>query len=195
MIRKISRLFLEPNGFYEAVHEEGFREPLEFLLLVSAVIAVFTPIVNLLGLPSTDTSSAFKAQILAWNLTQTYLIPRLGIWAYIVEAFLIILLALLLATLLAVFIHLLYRIAGGKGSLLLGWKSACYGVGPCVLFGWVPYWSLFVASWSLILQFYSGPKVLYRLPEGRALLILAFIVGSTLLEFALASTTVGIGYR
>jgi hypothetical protein len=193
MIRKISRLFLKPDMFYEAVREEGFREPLVFILLVSAVIAVFTPVVNLLGWPSTDTSSAFQAQILAWRLTQTYLIPRLGIWAYAVEALLIVLLTLLLAALLAMFIHLLYRLAGGKGPLLQGWKSVCYGVGPCVLLGWVPYWSLFLASWSLILQFYFGPKVLYRLPEGRALLILALVVGSTLLEFALAGTTVGFG--
>jgi len=60
-----------------------------------------------------------------------------------------------------------------------------------VLLGWVPYWSLFLGAWSLLLQFYCGPKVLYRMREGRALLILAFILGATLLEFATRGTTVG----
>ncbi len=66
-------------------------------------------------------------------------------------------------------------------------------MGPCVLLGWVPYWTLFVGAWSFVLQLYYGPKVLYRMREGRALLILAFFVGATLLEFATKGTTVGFG--
>jgi len=61
------------------------------------------------------------------------------------------------------------------------------------LWHWVPYWTLFVGAWSFVLQLYYGPKVLYRLREGRALLILAFFVGATLLEFATKGTTVGLG--
>jgi hypothetical protein len=67
----------------------------------------------------------------------------------------------------------------------------CYGAGPCALLGWVPYWTLFVGAWSLVLQLYFGPKVLYRVREGRALLALAFFVGAALLEFATQGTTVG----
>ena len=43
------------------------------------------------------------------------------------------------------------------------------------------------------MQLYYGPKVLYRMREGRALLILAFFVGATLLEFASKGTTVSFG--
>jgi len=193
--KKLLRLLTEPAGFFEATRGEGFRAPLGFLLGVSAVVAIFTPLANYLGWPSTDTSSAFQAQILAWRLTASYLLPRLGHWAYVVECFLIIAFALLLAAVLSVVIHVLYRVVGGKGSLLHGWKAVCYGAGPCVLLGWVPYWSLFVGVWSLILQFYYGPKILYDLPEGRALWILVFFVGATLLEFAVAGTTVGFGPR
>jgi hypothetical protein len=60
---------------------------------------------------------------------------------------------------------------------------------------WVPYWSLFVGAWSLILQFYYGPKTLYKLPEGRAIWIMAFFVGAAILEFAMRGTTVGFGSR
>jgi hypothetical protein len=63
------------------------------------------------------------------------------------------------------------------------------------LLGWLPYWSFFMGVSSLVLQFYYGPKVLHKLPEGRALLILVFILGATLLEFALMGTTVGFGLK
>ena len=121
------------------------------------------------------------------------MLPRLGTWAYVVEAFLILGLAVVIALLLAAFIHLIYRVLGGQGSFLNAWKATCYGVGPCVLLGWVPYWTLFVGAWCFVLQPYYGPKVLYRMREGRALLILAFFVGATLLEFAAEGTTVGSG--
>lgn len=54
-----------------------------------------------------------------------------------------------------------------------------------------PYWTLLVGAWSLVLQLYYGPKVLYRMREGRALLILALFIGATLWEFATQGTTVG----
>jgi hypothetical protein len=195
MFKRLFHILTEPEEFFNAIREEGFREPLVFLLCVSAVIAIFTPLVNYLGFPSTDTSSSFQSQILAWRLTESYLLPRLGNWAYVVECFLIVGFALLLAAVVSGFIHVLYRLVGGKGSFLNGWKVMCYGVGPCILLGWVPYWSLFVGAWSLILQFYYGPKILYGLPEGRAIWILAFFVGATILEFAVSGTTVGFGPR
>jgi hypothetical protein len=195
IFKKLIKILMEPADFYTAIREEGFRESLGFLLCVSAVVAIFTPLVNYLGLPSTDFSSSFQAQILAWRLTESYLLPSIGNWAYIAESFLIVVFSLMLAAVLSGFIHVIYRIAGGKGPLLNAWKVVCYGVGPCILFGWLPYWSLFVGAWSLILQIYYGPKILYKLSEGRAIWILAFIVGATLLEFALMGTTVGFGPR
>ena len=193
MLRKLLRMLKEPEEFFEGIRKEGYREPFIFLLQVSAVIAFFTPIANYLGWPSTDRTSTYQAQIIAWRITSEQLLPRLGAWAYVVEAFLILGLALVIALFLAGFLHLIYRVLGGQGPILNAWKATCYGVGPCVLLGWVPYWTLFVGAWSFVLQLYYGPKVLYRMREGRALLILAFFVGATLLEFAIKGTTVGFG--
>jgi len=191
MSKKLFWMLREPESFFESIRPEGYRAPFFFLLQVSAVIAVFTPMVNYLGVPSTDRTSTYQAQIMAWRITSEQLLPRLGVWAYVVESILILALAALLAPLMAAFVHLLFRLLGGQGPFTNAWKAVCYGVGPCVLLGWVPYWSLFLGAWSLLLQFYYGPKVLYRMREGRALLILAFILGATLLEFATMGTTVG----
>lgn len=191
MFHKLFSMLRDPGAFFESTRPEGYRQPFLFLLQVSAVIAVFTPVMNYLGMPSTDRTSTYQAQIMAWRITSQQLLPRLGTWAYLLEAMLILALAVLLAPLIAAFVHVLFRLLGGQGPLLNSWKAVCYGVGPCVLLGWVPYWSLFLGAWSLLLQFYYGPKVLYRMREGRALVILAFILGATLLEFATKGTTVG----
>lgn len=191
MLGKLLWMLREPQEFFEAVRSEGYRQPFVFLLQVSGVIALFTPIVNYLGWPSTDTTSTYQAQILAWRITSEQLLPRIGAWAYVVEAFLILGLAVLIGMLLGGFLHLVFRLFGGQGPLLNAWKATCYGAGPCVLLGWVPYWTLLVGAWSLVLQLYYGPKVLYRMREGRALLILALFIGATLWEFATQGTTVG----
>lgn len=194
MIRELISMLKTPEMFFESIREEGCLRPFSFLLRVSIVIAVFSPIVNYLGWPSTDRTSTYQAQIIAWRITSTHLLPRLGIWAYVVESLLILVLALVIALLLTVVTHFIFRALGGQGSILNAWKSICYGTGPCAFFGWVPYWSLFVGSLSLVFQLYYGPKALYRVKEGRALLILAFFVGTALLEFATKGTTVGIGW-
>jgi hypothetical protein len=192
MIRKLVHLLARPDRFFEDVRAEGAGEPLLFFLKVSAIIALFTPIVNYLGLPSNDASAAYQAQILAWQITEDQLLPTLGNWAYVIEVFLIFGLSLLVLLFMTAFLHVVFRVLGGKGSILNAWKAACYGAGPCVILGWIPYWSLFVAVWSLLLQFYYGPKTLYRMKEGTALAILAFIVGATLLELIVKGTTVGL---
>lgn len=191
MLRKLLHMLKEPDQFFESVRGEGYGEPLFFLLQVSAVIAFFTPIANWLGWPSTDHNSAYQAQIIAWRITSDQLLPRFGVLAYVMEVFLILILAIMLAVFVSAFLHLIFRLLGGEGSSLNAWKAVCYGVGPCVLLGWVLYWALFMGAWSFVLQLYYGPKVLYRVREGRALLILAFFVGATLLELAMKGTTVG----
>lgn len=191
MFRKLFWMLREPEAFFEAAREEGYREPLMFLLQISGIIAFFTPLVNYLGWESTDMSSSYQAQIIAWRYTKGSLLPQYGYLAYLLEGLLIIALAVVIALFLTLFLHLIFRAMGGRGALLNAWKATCYGAGPCVLLGWLPYWSLLVGAYSLVLQLYFAPKSLYRLKESRALMILAFFVGSTLLEFATKGTTVG----
>jgi hypothetical protein len=191
MFKRLFKMLRNPDEFFEGVRHEGGLQSFSFFLQVSVIIAAFTPIVNYLGWASNDQSAAFQAQIIAWQITDEQLQPILGGWAYVVEAFLILVLSLLVVVFMTGFLHLIFRLLGGKGPILNAWKAACYGAGPCVLLGWIPYWSPFVAVWSLLLQFYYGPKILYRMKEGRALIILACILGVTLLELMIKGTTIG----
>jgi len=125
MVRKLLWMLREPEAFFEATRNEGWRPAFTFLLQVSAAIAVFTPLVNALGWESTDTNSTYQAQVLAWQVTRDYLLPRLGIAAYLVEALLILGLAVALALFLTAFLHVIFRALGGQGPVLNAWKAAC----------------------------------------------------------------------
>jgi hypothetical protein len=90
-----------------------------------------------------------------------------GVYAYLIEAVLIFGSAVSILLLLTLLLHLVYRLIGGQGSVLNAWKAACYGVGPCLLGGFLPYVSLFAGFYSFAMQFYLGPMVLYRVKEGQ----------------------------
>lgn len=109
---------------------------------------------------------------------------------YVVEAFLITGFAFVVLIFLTGFLHLACKLMGGKGPILNAWKAASYGVGPCILGGFLPYISLFAGFYSAIIQFYVGPKVLYGIKESRGIVFLAIIIASTFAEMFLRGTTV-----
>jgi hypothetical protein len=182
-------LLKNPAGFLEKARGESWRRAFGFFMIITVVLSVVTPFVNYLGIQSTDISSAYQAQIIAYRLT-TVLIPQYGFYTYFIEALLIIGIAIVYLMFLTGFVHLVYRAMGGKGPVLNAWKTSCYGVAPCILGGFLPYISLFAATYSLLLQLYIGPKTLYGVQESRAIVFLAIILGLTFIEMLTVGTTV-----
>ncbi|MHA1195855.1 MAG: YIP1 family protein [Promethearchaeota archaeon] len=119
------------------------------------------------------------------------MLPQLGIFRYLIEAFLIIGLGILMLFIMTGFFHLIFKLMGAKGTILNAWKSMCYGIGPCIIGGFLPYISLFVAFYSLILQLYIGPKILFEVKESRLTIFLAIILALTFIEMFLKGTTAG----
>lgn len=186
---KLVDLLRDPVGFYENVRSQNWRPPFAFYIIITIALSIATSFVNYLGIESTDLSSAYQAQILSYRLLAV-LIANFGVYAYLVEPFLISGLSIFILLLLTGFVHLAYRAMGGKGSVLNAWKSSCYGVGPCILGGFVPYVSLFASAFSLLLQLYIGPRTLYVVKESRALAFFAAILSLTFLEMLTRGTTV-----
>jgi hypothetical protein len=190
MEMRLVDLLRDSTGFYEDVRTQNWKPPFGFYLTITAVLMIATPIVNFLGIESTDLSSAYQAQILSYRLLPL-LLPYFGTYAYLLEAPLILGFSIILLLVLTAFIHLVYRAIGGRGTILNAWKSTCYGVGPCILGGFIPYVSLFASTWSLLLQLYIGPKTLYKAKESRALVFLTIILTLTFFEMLTRGTTVG----
>ena len=190
-MRRMIPLLKNPSGFFEGARDEGWKPSFKFFLQITVVLSIATPIVNYLGVESTDFSSSYQAQIMAYRLVQNSLLDQYGLYAYFIEALLILGFACMILIFGTGFLHVIYKLMGGRGSVLNAWKAMCYGVGPCVLGGFLPYLSLFAGFYSLLLQLYVGPKVLYEVQESKAILLLALIIALTFIEMFVLGTTVG----
>jgi len=188
---KLTRELLNPREFFNGVRDEGWKPPFLFFLWVTLLISVVTPVLNYLGMESTDFSSSYQAQIAAYNLVKKSLLSSYGVYAHMIEAVLIFTFAALILLFLTVFSHLVYRLIGGQGSILNAWKATCYGVGPCLLGGFLPYVSLFAAFYSFTMQLYLGPMTLYRAKEGRATVVFVAFIALTFIEMFVSGTTAG----
>lgn len=125
------------------------------------------------------------------QLCKNHFIDPYGAYAYLLEMVLILAFAIPILLLSALLLHLIYRLIGGQGPVLNAWKAACYGVGPCLLGGFLPYISLFAGFYSFAMQFYFGPMTLYKAKESRAIIVLVVFITLTFIEMFVAGTTVG----
>ncbi|MEM3403506.1 MAG: YIP1 family protein [Nitrososphaeria archaeon] len=187
--RKLVNLLTNPIKFFVDVQNEGWLPSFLFFLQVTLVISIATSFVNYLGIESTDFSSSYQAQILAYNFLKNLF--SYGIYVYLFEMVLIFAFSIPFIVFLAFFLHLIYRLIGGQGTILNAWKAACYGAGPCLLGGFLPYISLFAGFYSFAIQFYLGPMTLYKAKENRAILVFVVFITLTFIEMFVLGTTVG----
>jgi hypothetical protein len=115
---KLLELLRNPTEFFENVRNEDWKPAFKFFLAITMILAILTSIVNCFGIESTDFSSAYQAQILAYRFLKSTLLAQYGTFAYLIEAFLIIGFAFIILLLLTGFLHLIFKLMGGKGSIL-----------------------------------------------------------------------------
>jgi len=191
MVEQLARLLADPGEFFDSVRAEDWKRAFVFFLWVTLFISVVTPVVNYFGIESSDWSSSYQAQIVAYNLVKDGLSDLYGAYAYLIEAVLIFAFAIPILLFLTLLLHAIYRLIGGRGPVLNAWKAACYGVGPCLLGGFLPYVSLFAGFYSFAMQFYLGPMTLYKAKESRAILVFVVFIALTFIEMFVLGTTVG----
>jgi len=192
IVNKLLKIMADPRSFFESVRSEDWKPCFIFFLWVTLLISLVTTVLNLVGMESTDFSSSYQAQIIAYNLVKRSLVSTYGVYAYMVEPFLILGFSVPILVFLVIFLHAVYRLIGGDGPLLNAWKAACYGVGPCLLGGFLPYVSLFAGFYSFAIQFYLGPMTLYKAKEGRAIVVFVVLIALTFIEMFVLGTTVGL---
>ena len=192
MIKKLIKQLTKPSEFFNSTRTESWKPAFVFFVWVTLFVSVVTPIVNFFGIESTDLSSSYQAQIMAYKLVKNNLLDFYGAYAYLIEAVLIFAFAVLNLCFLTLFLHLVYRLVGGQGSVLNAWKAMCYGIGPCLLGGFLPYVSLFAGFYSFAMQFYLGPMTLYEAKESRAIVVFVALIAWTFIEVFVLGTTVGI---
>jgi len=190
IIRQLAKQLANPREFFNSVKDEGWKPAFVFFLCVTLFISVVTPIVNYFGVESTDFSSSYQSQVIAYRIMKNNLFPLYGEYAYLIEIGLIFAFAISILLFLTLFLHVVYRLIGGQGPVLNAWKAVCYGIGPCLLGGFLPYVSLFAGFYSFAMQFYLGPMTLYKAKESRAIVVFVALIALTFVQMFVLGTTV-----
>jgi len=189
--QKLRNQLTDPIGFYNGIRSEDWRPAFVFFLWVTFIISIVTPPLNYIGIASTDFSSSYQAQIYAYVSVKNNLLGTYGNFAYLIEVVQIFILAIPFMLFITVILHLIYRGIGGRGSVSDAFKATCYGVGPCLLGGFLPYVSLFAGYYSFAMQFYMGPMTLYKARGGRAIVVFVAFIAMSFIEMFVLGKTAG----
>ncbi len=170
-----------PLETLEQVRSEKTRNALFFLLTVGAVTALLTPVQVFLGFEDVNGLHAGgQAEYLAMDVSSMY---KLGLEyrPLLIEVFYVFILAFSTG-----YLHVILKVAGGKGSVKDTFKMIAYGDAPGLLFGWIPYFATVAAVWAAVIQLLVGPAVLHKLSWTRAIVIFSILLGIGLIEIALS---------
>jgi hypothetical protein len=85
LIREIRKQLINPRDFFEGVRGNDWKSSFIFFLTATLFISLVTPVLNYFGMESTDMSSSYQAQIIAYNFAKDTLIPLYGIYAYLLQ--------------------------------------------------------------------------------------------------------------
>ena len=170
-----------PLETLEQVRSEKTRNAVVFLLSAGAVTALLTPIQVLLGFEDINGLHAGgQAEYLASDVSAMF---KLGLEyrPVLIEVFYVFI--LLFST---GYLHVILKVAGGKGSVKDTFKMIAYGDAPGLLFGWIPYFATVAAVWAAVIQLLIGPVTLHQLSWTRAIVIFSILLGIGLIEIALS---------
>ena len=113
MMEKLAKQLANPSEFFNSARAEDWKPAFAFFLWVTLFVSIVTSILNYFGMESTDISSSYQAQILAYNLVKRSLVDLYGSYAYPIEAPLIFAFATPILLFLTLLLHLIYRFIGG----------------------------------------------------------------------------------
>lgn len=66
-LRRLANQIKDPLGYFEGVRYEGWKPAFAFFAWVTLFISTVTPILNYFGVESSDLSSSYQAQIIAYR--------------------------------------------------------------------------------------------------------------------------------
>ena len=162
---------LSPVETFRKVRDTDLGDSLRYFLLLLAINAVLSAIVNLAiaGSVWMVFSDLFKQAGLA--------VPAVAGAGVIIIALVMIIVQFVLVFIGAAWLHLFVYLLGGRRGYLQTLKAITFGSTPAMLFGWIPFAGLLSGIWSLVLGIF-GIRELQDLTTIKAVLavILALMV-------------------
>ena len=155
---------LSPVETFRTVRDTDLGDSLRYYLLLLAINAVLSAIVNLAiaGSVWMVFSDLLKQAGLA--------VPAVAGAGVIIVALVIIIVQFVLVFIGAAWLHLFVYLLGGRRGYLETLKAITFGSTPAMLFGWIPFAGLLSGIWSLVLGIF-GIRELQDLTTIKAVLV------------------------
>ena len=170
-----------PAKTLKEIRSEKTLHALIFLIMIGAVTAFLTPLQIYLGFEDINGLHAGgQAEVLAMDVSARY---NLGVeWRpLLIEAFYVVVL-----TISTGYLHIIFKVARGKGSVKDTFKMIAYGDAPGLIFGWIPYLATFSAVWAAVIQILIGSTAIHEISWTKAIIIFAAILGLGIIDIALS---------
>ena len=178
-------ILISPHVLFERLSVEGNATSVfKYYIALNLVLAILTPIVNILGFPSDVIHASTNAQMAAYKYSpvlEQYLVISRHFWTGILT----LTFAVLNLPEFVLFYHLSAKLLGGKGGWLASLKTVVYPATPSILFGWVPYSDFIFGLWT---GFFLVPGFHYfhKISWGKSTGFAAFLVGLQILYVILS---------
>lgn len=172
--KKALHFVTNPEDAFEQ-DTEGYWPLLRWYLIVNVVLALLTPVVNYLHIPSDIVHAGTNAQMGAF-VQAPILEAMTGISRYVWVAILTYVGNVAKFPLIGLIYHVIGKILGGTGTLLDSFKIGVYSCSPMLLFGWIPFFGLISGLWVGYL-YVIGLVKLHEVPMGRAVAVVNFFIG------------------
>jgi hypothetical protein len=163
------------HAFEKVVGERNYWPMLRFFLVLNVVLAVLTPVMNWLHVPSDIVHAGTNAQMGAFGQAPL-LEASTGISRYIWVALLTYFGNLLKFPLLGVIFHGFAKLMRGTGTVHDSFKVAVYSTAPVLLLGWVPFFGLISGLWVGYL-YVVGFWKLHDVSMGKAIALVNLLIG------------------
>ena len=183
-LKTAKRVMTQPYAFFHGdVARIGVTEALRYYMMLSLILAILTPMINLAGFPSDVIHASTNAQMAAFKYSPL-LEQQLAVSRHLWTGALTLLMMLAKLPFFIAFYHVFALILGGRGNLLASLKLAVYPATPAMLFGWVPYSDFIFGLW---VAFFLVPafRYLHNVTWGKSIAFVTIMIGLQILYVVL----------
>ena len=161
----------------------GTREVVRYYAVLSLLLAVLTPLVNIAGFPSDVVHASTNAQMGAYHYA-----PQMeqitGVSRHVWTGLLTFLLMLAKLPFFVAFLHVFSKLLGGRGDLGASLRLVVYPGTPAILLGWVPFSDFIFGLWVGFL-YVPALRYLHDIQWGKAIAFVTFLMGLQILYVVL----------
>ncbi len=173
-------VFLDPYTFFQTARDRGEAvDVVRYYVVMSVILAILTPVANVLGFPSDVIHASTNAQMTAYKFAPVFE-QYTGASRHLWTALLTIVFMVLKLPVFTAFYHVSARLLGGKGGWLQSLRMTVYAATPAMVFGWVPYSDFLFGLWAGLLAV-PALYYLHGVPWGRATVYASFLLGFQIL--------------